>query len=260
MSMLNSRLRATSSLHETVREEILKRIQDGTYAPDALIPSTAALGEEFGVSLITVKRALRDLQAAGMLVSVAGKGTYVKTQDRILRRLDVTMPSYEGATLKLMSITRERISDSTMLTFAPPKGPMLCVRKTIFADGLPFLYDSTYLSSDVAEEIIEEFSESFVSHALARHDINVTKTDIIIDAAPATGQVEEVFNIPTGYPILRRFYKFTTTDASITVYGVIQAPFDRLACTVSFDSDPGPTKRKPGARSGVRKPQQRVRS
>lgn len=43
--------------------------------------------------------------------------------------------------------------------------------------------------------------------------------------------------IPTGYPILRRVYKFTTTDDSITDYGVLQAPFDRLACSVSFKGD-----------------------
>ncbi|RUW04659.1 GntR family transcriptional regulator, partial [Mesorhizobium sp. M1A.F.Ca.IN.020.06.1.1] len=72
--MAGSQLRLSSSLHESVREEILNRIGNGTYQPEALIPSTAMLGQEFGVSPITIKRALRDLQAAGILVSIAGKG------------------------------------------------------------------------------------------------------------------------------------------------------------------------------------------
>ncbi|WP_442868190.1 GntR family transcriptional regulator [Bradyrhizobium sp. CCBAU 25360] len=126
----------------TLREEILKRIPNGTNQPDAPIPSTAILGEKFGVSLITIKRALRDLQAAGAIVSVAGKGTYVKKQARILRTLDLTAHSFEGTTMQLLSITRERISDPAMLTFCPPKEAMLCVRKTIFIDDMPFLYDS----------------------------------------------------------------------------------------------------------------------
>lgn len=234
MSVAPSRLRPTSSLHVSVREEILKRISNGTYQPDDPIPSTAMLGEEFGVSLITIKRALRDLQAAGVIVSVAGKGTYVKKQTRILRKLDLTAPSFEGTTMQLLSITRERISDPVMLTFAPPREAMLCVRKTIFIEDMPFLYDSTYLSADVAGEIIDEFAERLVTEALRRHNILVTNTDLIIDAAPATGQVEEVFGIPTGYPILRRFYKFSTDTADVSVYGVLQAPFDRLACSVSF--------------------------
>ncbi|OAF08727.1 GntR family transcriptional regulator [Bradyrhizobium centrolobii] len=248
MSVAPSRLRPTSSLHVTVREEILKRISNGTYQPDAPIPSTAMLGEEFGVSLITIKRALRDLQAAGMIVSVAGKGTYVKKQTRILRKLDMTAPSFEGTTMQLLSVTREKIADPVMLTFSPPREAMLCVRKTIFIDDMPFLYDSTYLSADVADEIVDEFSERLVTEALRRHNILVTNTDLIIDAAPATGQVEDVFGIPTGYPILRRFYKFSTDTADISIYGVLQAPFDRLSCSVSFPARNGRASR-PGASS-----------
>ncbi|RUW07422.1 UTRA domain-containing protein, partial [Mesorhizobium sp. M1A.F.Ca.IN.020.06.1.1] len=155
------------------------------------------------------------------------------------RKLDVAMRSVEGMTIQLISVTRDKISDPTMLTFGPPKGAMLCVRKVIFADGAPLMYDATYLSSDVEDEIVDEFGEQFVTNALKHHGISVVNTDLIIDAAPAVGAVEEVFGIPTGYPMLRRFYKFTTTDSMVTIFGVVQAPFDRLACTLSI-----PTSRK----------------
>jgi len=237
--MVNGQLRPSSSLHETVREEILRRISKGTYQPEELIPSAAMLCEEFGVSPITIKRALRDLQAAGALMSVAGKGTYVKKQRRVVRRLDISMSSIDDATLHLISVTREKIADPTMSAFDPPKEAMLCVRKTIVIDGAPFMYDATYLSSDVDEAIIEEFGERFVTEALERHGIHVVNTDLIIDAAPAAGNSEEVFGIPTGYPMLRRFYKFTTSKPSITVYGVVQAPFDQFACSISIPSAPG---------------------
>ncbi|MET4348282.1 hypothetical protein [Bradyrhizobium sp. RT9a] len=61
--------------------------------------------------------------------------------------------------MKLLSITRERSSDPVMLTFRPPREAMLCVRKTIFIDEMPFLYGSTYLSTDVDGEIVDEFAE-----------------------------------------------------------------------------------------------------
>ncbi|UFW71335.1 UTRA domain-containing protein [Bradyrhizobium sp. WU425] len=112
-----------------------------------------------------------------------------------------------------MKLLSERISDPVMLTFRPPREAMLCVRKTIFIDDMPFLYDSTYLSTDVDGEIVDEFAEQFVAQALRRHSILVTNTDLIIDAAPATGQFEELFGVPTGYPILRRCYKFSTDTA-----------------------------------------------
>lgn len=238
--MANLLLRTSSSLHESVREEILRRIECGIYQPEALIPSVAMLGDEFGVSPITIKRALRDLQAAGALVSIAGKGTYVKKKKkRILRNLDVLAPSYGDTTIQLISVTREKISDLTMQTFDPPKTAMLCVRKVIFTDDTPFMYDATYLSADVDNEIIEEFGERLVMDALRRHNIGVLNTQIIIDAAPAIGKAEEIFGIPTGYPMLRRYYKYTTTNHDITIFGSVQAPFDRLACTVSIPAGPG---------------------
>ncbi|RVK31281.1 GntR family transcriptional regulator [Sinorhizobium meliloti] len=232
--MISTQFRPSASLHETVREEIMARIRNGTYQPDSLIPSASMLGEEFGVSPITIKRALRDLQSAGALVSITGKGTYVKKRTRVLRRLDITTPSYEGASIQLHSVSREKITDPAMAVFDPPSDVMFCIRKTIFAENTPFMYDVTYLSSFVGEDIIEEFGNTFVTTALERHGIEMVNTELIIDAAPANGQVEGVFGIPSGYPMLRRFYKYTTTSPTVTVYGVVQAPFDQLACSISI--------------------------
>lgn len=242
--MINIPMRPSASLHEAVREEILARISNGTYQQEAIIPSAAMLGEEFGVSPITIKRALRDLQSAGALVAVAGKGTYVKKQTRVLRRLDISAPSYEGTTIQLHSITREKISDTAMNSFNPPSGALLCVRKTVYADDAPFMYDATYLSSDLSDAITEEFGEVFVTTALERHGYEVVNTDLIIDAAPASGKVEEIFGIPSGYPMLRRFYKFTTSSPKMTVFGVVQAPFDQLACSISIPARPKPRSSK----------------
>ncbi|PTB24573.1 GntR family transcriptional regulator [Paraburkholderia caribensis] len=228
------KLQPSQSLHESVREELRRRITAGAYSVDLPIPSTAMLSEEFGVSSITVKRALRDLQAAGALVAVPGKGTYVKRQQRLLRQLDVMQPSLDDTSIRGVSITREKITDPTMNALAPPDHVMLCIRKTIWTDDAPVMYDLTYLSPEIDNEIVDEFGTKFVVDALKMHSIHVQKTRIVIDAAPASGTVEEIFDVPNGYPMLRRLYRMETSDPGITVYGVLQAPFDRLACTVNF--------------------------
>ena len=248
--ILNSlQLNASASLHERVREELLRRVRDGVYVPGEPIPSTAQLSEEFGVSAITVKRALRDLQAAGALSAVPGKGTFVKEQRRFLRELDVWMSSMDNArglgfkpTLELDLITREKITDPTMGVFSPPGEAMLCVRKTILADGVPIMYDATYLSADVGDEIVEEFGERFVTDALERHSIQIRNTRLIVDAAPAMGKAEEVFGIPSGYPMLRRLYKITTNMAGVTVFGIVVSPFDRLACSINLPGNKATSK------------------
>ncbi|WP_256095080.1 UTRA domain-containing protein [Paraburkholderia nodosa] len=140
----------------------------------------------------------------------------------------------QGTTIQAVSVTREKISDPTMNTLAPPDHVMLCIRKTIWTDGAPFMYDITYLSPEIDNEIVEEFGERFVVDVLKTHSIHIQKTHIVTDAAPAAGAVEGIFDVPNGYPMLRRLYRMKTSDPGITVYGVVQAPFDRLACTVDF--------------------------
>ena len=53
-----------SALHESVRLEILRRVNAKEYIAGELLPSAAALANEFSVSAITVKRALRNPESA----------------------------------------------------------------------------------------------------------------------------------------------------------------------------------------------------
>lgn len=234
-----SLLQSAPSLHEAVREELLERIKGGTYQPGALIPSTAMLSEEFGVSAITVKRALRDLQSLGMLTSIAGKGTFVKDNKRFLLQLDASMSWLVNANLRLLSIAREKIAEPAMQTFEPPEVAMLCVRKMVFSgDDSPIMYDATYLSSDVDGDIVDEFGSGFVTSVLSRHDVDITNIRILIDAVPASGKAGEVFGVPSGYPMLRRLYYIKTNKPGMTIYGITESPFDKLACVFDIPSVP----------------------
>jgi len=58
---------------ETLSHEILS----GKYPPAQKFPSEAALVKRFGTSRITIGRALRELSQRGLVVRVAGSGTYV---------------------------------------------------------------------------------------------------------------------------------------------------------------------------------------
>ena len=55
-------------------------IASGALAPGAKLGSHQALAEQYGVSVGTVKRALGELQGAGLLISRQGQGAFVRTQ------------------------------------------------------------------------------------------------------------------------------------------------------------------------------------
>jgi GntR family transcriptional regulator of arabinose operon len=63
--------------HRVVYAALRRDIQAGTWGPGDRLPSEAQLVRVFGASRITVGRAVRDLQAGGLVERRAGSGTYV---------------------------------------------------------------------------------------------------------------------------------------------------------------------------------------
>jgi GntR family transcriptional regulator len=64
-------------LYYQLKRILLRRIQDGNITPDKAIPSETELQERYGVSRITVRRALSDLASEGYISRQPGRGTFV---------------------------------------------------------------------------------------------------------------------------------------------------------------------------------------
>ena len=68
-----------------IASDIREAIKIGALGPDDLVPSASALCERYGVSMITAKSALNLLRTEGLVYGVAGKGTFVAPQRRMIR-------------------------------------------------------------------------------------------------------------------------------------------------------------------------------
>ena len=77
MSPLLNEEMSHQPLYLQIKEVLKKQILDGGYAPFDRLPSESTLMETFGVSRITVRQSLRDLQAEGLIFSSQGKGSFV---------------------------------------------------------------------------------------------------------------------------------------------------------------------------------------
>jgi GntR family transcriptional regulator, arabinose operon transcriptional repressor len=65
------------SKHAQVYAALNQEIREGRWSPGERVPSEAELVERFGVSRITVSRAMRDLKQTGLVERRPGSGTYV---------------------------------------------------------------------------------------------------------------------------------------------------------------------------------------
>src|SRR6201994_4842277 len=71
---------AATARYLQVKQFVLSRISAGTLAVGDRVPSENELVRELDVSRMTANRALRELAADGVLVRVAGVGTFVAEQ------------------------------------------------------------------------------------------------------------------------------------------------------------------------------------
>jgi DNA-binding GntR family transcriptional regulator len=65
---------------QQLRADISRQIEDGALSPGDPLPSETALAEAYGVSRLTVRRALADLVRAGTLRTEHGVGSFVASQ------------------------------------------------------------------------------------------------------------------------------------------------------------------------------------
>lgn len=69
--------RPSAPKHQEVFSTLLREIESGRWKEGERLPSEADLVERFGHSRITIGRALRDLQSAGVISRRAGSGSFV---------------------------------------------------------------------------------------------------------------------------------------------------------------------------------------
>ena len=72
-----------------VKQYLKDALEAGRWAPGAQMPSEAELVGQFGVSRMTVHRALRELQDAGLITRLQGVGTFAAQLNRVSSTLTI---------------------------------------------------------------------------------------------------------------------------------------------------------------------------
>ncbi|HEY8217925.1 MAG TPA: FCD domain-containing protein [Acidimicrobiia bacterium] len=100
---------AVTKAPRLVAESLRERILDGEFAPDALLPATEALVDEYGVSRPTVREALNVLEADGLvrLRRGPGGGAIVQAPDSVaITRSLESLLRFEGTTIEQLMEVR----------------------------------------------------------------------------------------------------------------------------------------------------------
>ena len=99
-------------IYEQIKEQIVLDISRGVLKKDDQLPSLRQLSAQLGLNINTVKRALSELEAQGVIYTIAGKGIFVsgdaESKNIFLQQsLDAVKASLVNA--KAMGVDRKQI-------------------------------------------------------------------------------------------------------------------------------------------------------
>lgn len=111
-------IRSTGSqpIYDQIASQIKARIISGDLTPGEALPSIRGLAKDLKISVITTKRAYDELEAAGFINTVAGKGCFVAETNLTLIRaqqrgqLEAHL-SAAAELAKTCGVSRETLSD-----------------------------------------------------------------------------------------------------------------------------------------------------
>lgn len=100
-------------IYEQIKEQIVLDVSRGILKKDDQLPSLRQLSAQLGININTVKRALSELEAQGVIYSVAGKGIFIsgnaESQNIYLEQsLDAVKTALVNA--KEMGASKEKIT------------------------------------------------------------------------------------------------------------------------------------------------------
>ena len=140
-------------LHRQLRDLMLARIETGEWSPGTFLPSETRLADEYGVAVGTLRKALLDLAAEGVVVRRQGKGTVVASHDSDavlfrffnLRRADGTTFHPES---RVLARTRRRASPKEAHALGLEAGAeVVCITRVRDGDGQPVIYERILLDA-----------------------------------------------------------------------------------------------------------------
>lgn len=140
-------------------------IQNGRYRPGEKLPSEVALSQVCGVNRNTLRQAIAELAAIGLLRKEKGTGTFVAARapvelrhklERILSFTDLMRDSGVEEKTKILSKRIETASQHiAKALFLGPSKKVILVRRVRAGDGIPLIYEESYLPRDIFDGIQE---------------------------------------------------------------------------------------------------------
>lgn len=206
------------ALFQQIKDRLIESINRGDFPPGAKIPSENELVRQYGAARMTVNRAVKELAEEGVLIRVAGVGTYVAKahlqhpSSSIVEVKDDIEQRGMVHTANVLRLARETPPASIRPALNDPTRPYF--RSTIIhcADRSPILLEDRWVNPVIAPHYLDQdFAQTTPTRHLLKHAPLQRVEQTIAAVAPNRVQMT-LLEVAAGEPLLLVTRRTWTSD------------------------------------------------
>lgn len=215
---------AAAAPYARVKQHLKEGLAAGRWPPGALMPSEAELVAEFGVSRMTVNRALRELQAEGLVARTQGVGTFAAPLHRVSSTLTIRDLHEEiedrghrhEARVHLQRAEAAQPALAAQLGVAPGS-EVFHTLIVHFEDGLPLQCEDRFVNPACVPRYLEaDFTRTTPTQVLFESTV-LWRAQYSIEAARPTAEEARLLAVAPDEPCLVIVRRTFTSEAVITL-------------------------------------------
>jgi GntR family transcriptional regulator len=169
--------------YDQVKAQLLHMIRVENRYPDRCLPSERELCDMFGVSRITIRRAISDLEHEGVLFRIQGKGAFVNAAKihQPLTRVSSFTHDMNGRQMKpgARILAMERIPAGMLIAAklgVSPDEDVFMMKRLRLADEEPMAIETCYLPLRIGAVIADKIADNMSLYQLIFSMCGVTIT------------------------------------------------------------------------------------
>jgi GntR family transcriptional regulator len=230
--------------YHRVKGALLERLADAEWRAGELIPSEPELCEAFGVSRITIRKAIGDLVHEGKLYTVQGKGTFVarpKLEERFVQRAFGIFEDMERRGLQLMT----RVLRQDVIPPPPEIASRLKIRRDEpvhvlerlrSVEGEQLLLSTTYIPQALCPGLIGDdlSTQSLYRLLRQRYGLKIARGERSLEAVAAEQREARLLDLALASPLLLLDTITYLADGRPLEYSRVWQPGDRARVDVEF--------------------------
>ena len=225
-----------------VKQHLKDGLAQGRWAPGELMPSEAELVARFAVSRMTVNRALRELQAEGLVSRTQGVGTFAAPLHRVSSTLtirdlhdEIESRGHRHAA-QVVLLREEKANPALALQLGVANGARVFHALIVHhEDGVPLQCEDRYVNPACAPGFL---AQDFAGTQTPTHYLfevtSLWRAQYSIESARPTAQEASLLRIDADDPCLIVTRRTFTHDAAITIARLVH-PGTRYMLEGSFE-------------------------